>query len=95
VAAVGATKEDQQLVAHQLAAAAGEDGQPIDQARPVLLAALGGESSDTAVVWGHAGQDRGAALANRVGERLVDADFGDEGGMKGQGAGIIGWKGPV
>jgi len=34
-------------------------------------------------VWGHAGQDRGAALANAAGERLLDADFGGEGGMKG------------
>jgi hypothetical protein len=33
-----------------IAAAAGEDGRAIDQARPVRLAGLGGESSDTAVV---------------------------------------------
>ena len=31
----------------------------------------------------------------RVEPRLVDADFGDEGGMSGQGAGIIGSKGAV
>ena len=41
VAAVGAATEDWQLVAHQLAATAGEDRRPIDQARPVLLAAAG------------------------------------------------------
>ena len=39
--------------------------------------------SDATAVRGHAIQDRGAALASAVGERLVDADFGDEGGMKG------------
>ncbi len=48
-----------QPAADGLAAAAGEDGRPIDQARPVLLASLGGESSDTAVVH----RDRAAWLA--------------------------------
>jgi hypothetical protein len=43
-------------------------------------------------VWGHAGQDRGATLASWLGGRLVDAAFGDEEGMGGQGVGIIGWK---
>jgi hypothetical protein len=38
------------LVADELAAAAGEDGWPIGQARPALLAAVGGGPSDAAVV---------------------------------------------
>ncbi len=41
----------------QLAAAAGEDGQPVDQARPVLLAALDGEPSDQAAVRGRGPAD--------------------------------------
>jgi hypothetical protein len=38
------------MVAYQLAAAAGEDARPIDQALPALLAGIGGESSVTALV---------------------------------------------
>jgi hypothetical protein len=49
--ALSAAAEDRQVVTHQLAAAAGEDGRAIDQTRSVLLAALGGESSDTAVIY--------------------------------------------
>jgi len=40
-------------------------------------------SRDAESVWGPAGQDRSAPLANRVGERLVDADFGVEGTIRG------------
>ena len=43
-------KRIEQLVADELAAAAGEDGRPADQARAVLLAAAGGEPSDAAAV---------------------------------------------
>jgi len=50
-------RRDRQVVAHQLAAAAGADGRPIDQTRPVLLAALGGEPSDKAVVHGDGAAD--------------------------------------
>ena len=42
LAAAGAAEEDRRLVVEQLAAAVGEDGWPIDQARPLLLAAAGG-----------------------------------------------------
>jgi len=93
LAAAGAAEEIRPLVAHQLAAAAREDQRPINQARAVLLAALGGESSEATAVWDPAGQDRGAVLVSGVGERVVDADFGAEGHMRGQGVGIIGWKG--
>lgn len=64
----GAAEQDRQLVADEFAAAVGEDGWTIDQARPVLLVALGGGSSDAAVVWSHAGQDRSATLASGLGE---------------------------
>jgi hypothetical protein len=58
------------------------------------MTALGREPSDQATVGDHAAQDRAATLARGgVGERLVDADFGDEGDLGGQGVGIIGWKG--
>ena len=57
------------------------------------MATTGGEPPDAATVRGAAGQDRDAALASGVGERLVDEDFGDEGDMGGQGVEIIGWEG--
>jgi hypothetical protein len=46
-AATGAAGADRQLVADQLAAAAGESRQPTDQARTLLPASCG-ESSDAA-----------------------------------------------
>ncbi len=80
VAAAGAAEAEQQLVADELAAAAGEDRRAADQTRSQLLAALGGESSDTAAVWSHGGPDHCATLASRLGEPQTGADFGDEGG---------------
>ena len=78
LAAAGTTEASRQLVAHQLAAAAGEDGRPADQARAVLLAAAGGEPSDAAPVWSHAGQDCGPILPSVVGEPPTGSDFSDE-----------------
>jgi hypothetical protein len=46
VAAAGAAKPDRQLVIDEPAAAIGEDGWPIGQARPVLLAAVGRKPFD-------------------------------------------------
>ena len=57
LAAAGAAEEDRQLVADQFAAAAGEDGRPVGQARAVLLADAGGERTDAAVVWGDGAKD--------------------------------------
>ena len=68
VAAAGAAEENRPLVAHELAAAAGENRRTPDQARPILLAAAGGESPHAAAVWGHAAQDRGAPITSRIGE---------------------------
>ncbi len=47
---VAAAASDRQLVADQLEAAASEDGRAAAQTLPVLLAAVGGEPSDTAAV---------------------------------------------
>ena len=66
VAAAGAAQANRELVADQLAAAAGEDRRAVDKACPLLLAAAGGESSDAAAVWRHAAADGGAAAASRI-----------------------------
>jgi hypothetical protein len=89
----GATEKDRRLVLDQPAAAVGEDGRSAAETRPVLLGAAGREPPDAATLRGHGRADRVAALARGVGERQVDADFGDEGGMGGQGVGTIDWKG--
>src|SRR5208337_2876164 len=54
------------LVADQLAAAPGENRRTFDQARPLLLAPAGRESSDEAAVWRHAEEDRDAAVAGGI-----------------------------
>jgi hypothetical protein len=71
VAAAGAADEDRALVADQLAAAVGENRRPIDQTRPLLLVAAGGESPDAAVVCRHVGKDRGAAVAGGIADYRV------------------------
>jgi len=78
VAAVGAAQEDRRLVVDQLAAAVSEDGWPIDQARPLLLAVPGREPPDSATVWEHGPADLLAAPTRRVGEPQTGADFGGE-----------------
>jgi len=70
------------LVVEQLAAAVGEDGWPIDQARPLLLAAPGREPPDAATVWKHGAADRLAALASRLGEPTTGSDFREERGRE-------------
>ena len=65
--AAGAAEEDRQLVADEFAAAVGEDGWPVDQARPVLLAAAGGGTFDVAALRGNGAADRGAAAPGGVG----------------------------
>ncbi len=66
MAAAGAADRDRPLVADQLAAAAGENRRTVDQARPVLLATLGGPPSHSLAVCRHAAQDRGAAVAGGI-----------------------------
>ena len=67
-AAAGSAQTDRELVADELAAASGENRRTPDQARPLLLAAAGGESPHAAAVWKHAAQDRGAAITSRIDE---------------------------
>jgi hypothetical protein len=62
-AAAHAAEENRPLVADKLAGAASENRREAGQARPLLLAAAGGESPHAAAVWEHAAQDRGAADA--------------------------------
>src|ERR1019366_9711641 len=52
VAAAGAAEEDRELVADQLAAAAGEDGRAVGETCAVLLAAVGRRGSEAAGVRG-------------------------------------------
>jgi len=56
VPATGAAREDRRLVVDQFAAAPGENRGSPSETRPVLFGALGGESSDAAAVWMHAGR---------------------------------------
>jgi hypothetical protein len=84
--------EDWQLVADQLAAAAGEDRRTADETCPLLLAAAGREPSDAAALWSHAGQDRSVALARRVGEPTTGSDFSDARGTGRQSVAGIGRK---
>ena len=62
------TSEDQQLVAHQLAAKVGKDRRTFGQARPLLLAAPGRGPCDSTTVWEHGPADRVAALASGIGQ---------------------------
>ena len=56
LAAAGVAEPDRQLVVDEPAAAIGEDGWPIGQARPVLLAAVDREPSDQAALRGDGGR---------------------------------------
>ena len=58
--------QDQELVADESAAPADEDRRTAGQARPVLLALIGGGTSEPAAVWRHAAEDLGAACARWV-----------------------------
>jgi len=60
------------VTTNEPAAPAGQNRPNAGETRPVLLAAFGGESSDAAAVWGHAGTDSGAPVAGGVGEPQID-----------------------
>ena len=66
-ASAGAAQKNRQLVTDEFAAATGQNRRTFDQARQVLLAAAGGESSDAAAVWKHAAKDRGVTIASGIG----------------------------
>ena len=89
MASAGAATEDRQLVVDEPEAAIGEDGWPIGRARPVLLAASGGEPPDAAVVREHGAADRGAGGADRVGKGRGGREIGQRGGRGRKGVGVI------
>jgi hypothetical protein len=76
----GAAEEDRRLVLDQLAAAVGEDRRTFDQARPVLLAAPGGEPPDATAVWSHGGAHCGSADAYRIGRGGTEKNQAQGGG---------------
>src|SRR5208283_636685 len=68
VAAPGVAQANRELVADQLAAAAGEDGRTAGETCPLLLAVVGGEPSDETVVWRYAPADRSAVASGGIAE---------------------------
>ncbi len=78
MAAAGAAVAGCHLVAHQRAAAVGEDRRTIDQARTLLLVAAGGEPSDAAAVCQHAAEDRGTAVAGGIADCWVAETMPEE-----------------
>src|ERR1039457_4861801 len=70
VAAAGVAQANPELVADQLAAAAGEDGWTAGETCPLLLAAVGGEPSHETVVWQYAPADRWAVASGGIAEAV-------------------------
>src|ERR1035437_2203834 len=71
MAAAGVAPANRELVADQLAAAAGEDGGTAGGACPLLLAFAGGEPSDETVVWQYAPADRRAVASGGIDEAVA------------------------
>lgn len=66
VTVAGVTQANRELVADQLAAAAGEDRWTAGQTCALLLATAGGRTSDAAAVRGDAGPDRAATATDGI-----------------------------
>src|SRR5437899_1547793 len=66
VATASVAEEDWELVADELAAAAGEDGRPAGETCALLLAFAGRRTSESEAVRQHAENDRGVAAAGRL-----------------------------
>src|SRR6266849_4541402 len=66
VAAAGAAEEDRELVADQLAAAAGEDGRAVGETCALLLASVGRGPSDAPSFRGDFAEDLGVTVAGGV-----------------------------
>jgi len=66
VAAVGAAEGDRIVVAHQLAAAAGEDRRSVDRACSLLLAIAGGRTPHARAVRDDVAQDRAVAASGKL-----------------------------
>src|SRR2546426_11387554 len=69
VATVRVAEEDRELVADELAAAAGEDGRSAGETCALLLAFAGRRTSESEAVRQHAKNDRGVAAAGRLANR--------------------------
>jgi hypothetical protein len=83
VAAAGAAGADREVVAHQLAAAAGENRRAFNQARTILLAIAGGEPPDETALWEHAAKDRGVTVAGGIRRMQRGANIDDGAGLAG------------
>ena len=90
VAAAGAAEENRQLLAHQPAAEAGENRRPNDQARALLLAAVGREPSDAPPLRVDGTADRVAAPASRIGQPPPPSGTSATKGRGGKSVGDIG-----
>ena len=66
MATAGSARADREVVANQLAAAAGENRRAFNKACTLLLAVAGGESSDAAVLREHAAENRDAAVTSGI-----------------------------
>jgi len=69
VATVRVAEEDRELVADELAAAAGEDGRSAGETCALSLAFAGRRTSESEAVRQHAKNDRGVAAAGRLANR--------------------------
>ena len=70
MAAAGAAARDREVIVDQLAATAGEDRRPSGEARLLLLAIVGREPSDPAVVRKHGAADRRAVASGGIAEAV-------------------------
>jgi hypothetical protein len=84
VAAAGAAVAGCDLVAHQRAAAVGEDRRTVDQARTLVPVADGGESPYAVAIREHAGEDRDAAVADGIRRAQSGAIFDGGTGLVGE-----------
>ena len=71
MAAADVAQANRELVADQLAAAAGEDGWTASEVCPLLLAFAGGEPSDEAALWEYGAADRGAVASGGIAEAVA------------------------
>ena len=71
VPAAGATPANRELVADESAAAAGEDRRTAGQTCALLLAIVGGRTSDEAAVWEYGAADRGAVASGGIAEAVA------------------------
>ena len=87
----GVAQADRELVADEFAATAGEDGRTACETCPLLLAAVGREPPDEAVVWQYAQANRGAVASGGIGcgSREIDPESRGDGGVSDK----TGWEG--